>query len=221
MELQEAIQNRRSIRRFLAKPVSDDIIEELVTRALWAPSWGNTQSWGIVVATGDRLEQFKRENKRAMLAGKHSVPEIPMPQAWPDANLMRYKKLGKSVFEALGIAREDKEAKQRHFAQMFALFDAPAVVLLTVDREITIEYAMLDAGLFMQTFCLLAHDRGLGTCILAATVMYPEITHKILSIPDNKCLIIGAALGWPDTAAAVNRFERDRGSVEEFVQWVK
>ena len=51
--------------------------------------------------------------------------------------------------------------------------------------------------------------------------MYPEITHKILSIPENKRLIIGAALGWPDIDAPVNRFERDRGAVEEFVQWIK
>ena len=221
MELQEAVQNRRSIRRFLPKSVSEEIINKLVAKALWAPSWGNTQSWGIVVATGDRLEQFKKENKKAVLAGKPSVPEIPMPQAWPDANLMRYKNLGKSVFEALGIAREDKEARQRHFAHMFALFDAPAVIMIAADKELSLEYAMLDAGLFMQTFCLLAHDRGLGTCILAATVIYPKITHKILSIPDNKCLIIGAAVGWPDTDAPVNCFERDRGAIEEFVQWVK
>jgi nitroreductase len=221
MELQEAIQNRRSIRRFLAQPVSEEIIEELVAKALWAPSWGNTQSWGIVVAKGDRLEQFKKENKEAVLAGQPSVPEISMPQAWPDANLIRYKKLGKSVFQALGIAREDKDARQGHFAEMFALFEAPAVILLTVDKEISLEYAMLDAGLFLQTFCLLAHDKGLGTCILAATVMYPEITHKILSIPATRRLIIGAALGWPNTDAPVNCFERQRGAVEEFVHWVR
>jgi nitroreductase len=221
MELQEAIHNRRSIRRFLPESVSEEIIKELVAKALWAPSWGNTQSWEIVVATGDRLEEFKKENKQAVLAGQSSVPEISMPQAWPGANLMRYKNLGKSVFQALGIPREDKEARLQHFAHMFALFDARAVILLTVDKEISLEYAMLDAGLFLQTFCLLAHDKGLGTCILAATVMYPEITHKILSIPENKRLIIGAALGWPDTDAPVNRFERDRGDVEEFVQWVK
>ena len=221
MELQKAIQNRRSIRRFLPKPVSEKIIKELVAKALWAPSWGNTQSWGIVVATGDRLEQFKKDNRKAVLAGKPSEPEIPMPQTWPDANLMRYKNLGKSVFEALGIPREDKEARQRHFAHMFALFDAPALIMLAADKALSLEYAMFDAGLFLQTFCLLAHDRGLGTCILAATVVYPEITHKILSIPENKRLIIGAALGWPDTDAPVNCFERNRGDVEEFVQWVK
>ena len=49
-----------------------------------------------------------------------------------------------------------------YYADMFALFDAPALVLLTVDRELSLEYAMLDVGLFLQTFCLLAPRTGLG-----------------------------------------------------------
>ena len=220
MELQEAIQNRRSVRHFLAEPVPEETIHEIVSRALWAPSWGNTQPWEIVIATGDPLERFKKENKEALLSGKQSVSEIPMPQSWPHSNIARYKNLGKSVIDSLAIPREDKEARLQHFAQMYALFDAPAVILLAVDKEIAVEYSMLDIGLYLQTFCLLAHDKGLGTCILAATVMYPELTHDIFSIPETKRLVIGAALGWPDPDAPVNTFERERGSVEEFLHWV-
>jgi len=84
-------------------------------------------------------------------------------------------------------------------------------------QEIAVEYTMLDIGLYLQTFCLLAHDKALATCILAATVMYPDLTHDIFSIPDTKRLVIGAALGWPDPDAAVNRFERERGSEDEFI----
>ena len=196
------------------------MLRGLVARALWAPSWGNTQPWEIVIATGAPLERFKKENKEALLSGKQSVPEIPMPQSWPNSNIMRYKNLGKSVIGSLAIPREDKEARLQHFAQMYALFDAPAVILLSVDKEIALEYSMLDVGLYLQTFCLLAHDKGLGTCILAATVMYPELTHEIFSIPETKRLVIGAALGWPDPDAPVNSFERERGGADEFVHWV-
>ena len=70
MELQDAIQNRRSIRCFLPKPVPEETVRELVGRALWAPSWGNTQPWDIVIATGGPLERFKKENKEALLSGK-------------------------------------------------------------------------------------------------------------------------------------------------------
>ena len=220
MELQEAVLSRRSIRHFLPKSIPEATIREIAANAIWAPSWGNTQPWDIYIASGDGLERFKKENKEALLSGKQSVPEIPMPQTWPLANITRYKNLGKSVIGSLAIPREDKEARLQHFAQMYALFDAPAAVVLAVDKEIAVEYAMLDIGLYLQTFCLLAHAKGLGTCILAATVMYPDLTHEIFSIPETKRLVIGAALGWPDPEAAVNRFERERGNEDEFIHWV-
>jgi len=220
MQLQEAVRNRRSIRHFLSKPVSEEIIQDIIADALWAPSWGNTQPWEIVVATGQKLEEFKKKSREALLTGKEAATDIPMPQVWPKAYLDRYKDLGKSVLGALSIAREDKEARLQHFAKMFAFFDAPAAVLVAVDKALLLEYAMLDVGIFLQTFCLLAHDRGLGTCILAAMVSYPEIARELFSVSDSKLFVMGAALGWPDPDASVNCFERQRGTLDEFVKWV-
>lgn len=43
MELQKAIETRRSIRKFSSKEVTEDIIKEIVNTAKFAPSWKNTQ----------------------------------------------------------------------------------------------------------------------------------------------------------------------------------
>jgi nitroreductase len=221
MELQEAVRSRRSIRQFLSKPVSEDIIRELIADSLWSPSWGNTQPWEIVVVTGSKMAEFKQKSQEALMSG-HQVPtDIPMPQVWPDAYLDRYKELGKTVLGALSIAREDKEARMQHFVKMFGFFDAPAAVLVAVDKTLALEYAMLDAGIFLQTFCLLAHDRGLGTCIMAAMVTYPDIARELFGVPADKLFVMGAALGWPDPDAPVNCFERQRGSMDDFVTWVE
>ena len=221
MELQEAVRERRSIRQFLAKPVSEEIIRDLIADSLWAPSWGNTQPWEIVVVTGEKLAEFKKKNEEALLAGKVAQTDIPMPQVWPDAYLNRYKNLGKSVLSSLAIAREDKEARLQHFARMFGLFDAPAIILVNIDQALSLEYAMLDVGIFLQTFCLLAHDRGLGTCMMAAIVSFPDLVRELFSVPENKTIVMGAILGWPDPEAPVNQFERQRGSWDDFVKWVK
>ena len=221
MKLQEAVRSRRSIRQFLAKPVPEEAIRELITDALWAPSWGNTQPWEVVVVTGNKMEEFKKKNEEMLLAGKEAQTDIPMPQVWPDAYLKRYKDLGKGVLSSLSIDREDKEARLLHFTRMFGLFDAPAAILLTVDKELSVEYAMLDIGIFLQTFCLLAHDKGLGTCIMAAIVSFPDLVRDLFSISENKTIVMGAILGWPDPEAPVNHFDRQRGSLEEFVRWVK
>ncbi len=221
MELEEAVRSRRSIRQFLSKPVSEDSIHELIADSLWSPSWGNTQPWEIVVVTGAKMAGFKQKSREAFMAG-HQVPtDIPMPQVWPDACLDRYKELGKSVLSALGIAREDKEARMQHFVKMFGFFDAPAAVLVAVDKTLALEYAMLDAGIFLQTFCLLAHDKGLGTCIMAAMVTYPDIVRELFDIPADKLFVMGAALGWPEPDAPVNCFPRQRGALDEFVRWVR
>lgn len=221
MEFQEVIRNRRSIRQFLPKSVSEDLIRDMIAECLWAPSWGNTQPWEIVVASGQKMEAFKKKSQDALLAGKEAVTDIPMPQVWPDAYMTRYRDLGKSVLGALSIPREDKEARLQHFVKMFGFFDAPAAVLVAVDKELALEYAMFDAGIFLQTFCLMAHDRGLGTCILAVMVSYPEIARELFAIPDSKLIVMGAALGWPDPDAPVNSFDRKRGSLDEFVSWEK
>jgi nitroreductase len=221
MELREAVRSRRSIRQFLPKPVDERIIEDLVADSRWAPSWGNTQCWEVLAATGQRLEEFKKRNRAALQSGKAASPDIPMPQVWPEAYLKRYKELGKSVLGALEIAREDTAARLDHFARMFGLFEAPSLVIIAVDKALALEYAMLDAGLFLQTFCLLAHDLGLGTCILAAAVSYPDIVREVFGVPAEKRLVMGVAVGWPDPAAPVNRFERMRGPTDNFTSWVK
>jgi nitroreductase len=221
MKLQEAVRSRRSIRQFLAKPVSEDIIRELIADSLWSPSWGNTQPWEIVAVTGSKLEELKQKSQEALMSG-HQVPtDIPMPQVWPDAYLKRYKELGKSVLGALAIAREDTEARMQHFVKMFGFFDAPAAVLVAVDKTLALEYAMLDVGIFLQTFCLLAHDKGLGTCIMAAMVTYPDIARELLGFGADKLFVMGVALGWPDSDAPVNSFPRQRGALNECVSWVK
>ena len=221
MELKQAVRQRRSIRQFLSKPVPEEMIREIIADSLWAPSWGNTQPWEIVVVTGEKLEAFKKKNMAALTAGKAFQTDVPMPQVWPDAYLNRYRSLGKSVLSSLAIAREDKEARHQHFVRMFGLFDAPAIILVNVDKALSLEYAMLDVGILLQTICLLAHDRGLGTCIMAAIVNYADIVRELFAIPENKTIVMGAILGWPDPEAAVNHFERQRGGLDEFVRWVR
>lgn len=220
METRDAILQRRSIRKFLPKPVSEETIRKIVSDALWAPSWGNTQPWEIVVATGNTLAQFKKENQAALISGKKPNPEVPIPQEWPEAHQGRYKGIGKSVLGSLDIEREDVEGRSQWATNMYAFFDAPAMVMMTLDKELALEFAMLDIGSIMQTLCLLAHNEGLGTCIMAVSIYYPDIARRLLNIPDNKRVIIGTALGWPDLDSTVNQFDRQRGELNEFFSYM-
>lgn len=59
MELDQAIKTRRSIRKYLKKPVEREKIIALIEAAQYAPSWKNTQvSKYYVIDTKERKEEF-------------------------------------------------------------------------------------------------------------------------------------------------------------------
>jgi nitroreductase len=49
MELFEAIRTRRSVRKFLDKPVEADKLQQLLEAVRMAPSWANMQCWHFIV----------------------------------------------------------------------------------------------------------------------------------------------------------------------------
>ncbi|MGE4299854.1 MAG: nitroreductase family protein [Desulfovibrionaceae bacterium] len=57
MDVLEAIHTRRSIRKYTDRPVSEDVVRELLAAAMAAPSAGNAQPWHFVVITDQKLRE--------------------------------------------------------------------------------------------------------------------------------------------------------------------
>ena len=53
----EFIYRRRSVRKFLDTPVSDEVIEQLIDAAVHAPSGKNLQTWHFVVVRNNTMIQ--------------------------------------------------------------------------------------------------------------------------------------------------------------------
>jgi nitroreductase len=222
MDIKQAVKERRSIRKFKPDPVPESLIREILDEARWSPSWGNTQPWEFYIITGEPLKKFKTDNCSKLDRGDQSQPDIKMPESWTDRLKKRYSAIGKSTLDAVGLAREDVAGRTEYARTMFRLFDAPCLIVACIDkRSSSMEYAMLDVGLITQTLCLLAHDRGLGTCIMACAVRFPSGLKEIVPDSENKLMAAGIALGYPDREAAVNNFERERAPLEEIAVWVK
>ena len=47
MHVSEAVAARKSVRAFLDRPVPEDLLRELLTKASRAPSGGNLQPWRV------------------------------------------------------------------------------------------------------------------------------------------------------------------------------
>jgi nitroreductase len=220
MELRAAIEGRRSIRKFKAKEISQETIRDILETARWAPSWGNTQLWEFYVLTGKRLDEFREANHRSFVDGQTFPLDVPMHEVWPERLKARYGELGKIMLTAMNVKRDDKDARHRLYEDMTLLFGAPCLVVGCIPRDILVEYAMLDIGLIVQTICLLAYDKGIGTCIMAMAVRNPGLLRKFLSIPDDRRIAIGIAMGYPDQGFSLNNFERKRVDISEYVKWV-
>ena len=220
MTLTEAIRGRRSIRKFRKDEIPGEVLREILEAARWAPSWGNTQPWNFYVLTGNALEGFRAANLEKMVKGEAFSPEVPMPEVWPDKLKKRYMEIGKIVLTAMGIQREDKDGRNKLYQNMAAIFDAPCLIVACIPKGTLVEYAMLDIGLILQTLCLSAYDKGIGSCIMAASIGYPSLLRKIAGIPEDSRIIMGVALGYPDPDYPLNCFDRVRADTGEFVRWV-
>lgn len=55
--LNSAIKERRSIRRYQDKEIPDELLYEVLESVRWAPSWANTQPWEVVVIKNRALKE--------------------------------------------------------------------------------------------------------------------------------------------------------------------
>ncbi len=219
MELTNAVQDRKSVRAFLPTPVPREAIVRVAEVCRWAPSWGNTQPWEIVIADGDKCrtlaDRFYEEGRK----GSPPRPNIEMPIEFSDVYKRRYMDLGRALLTHMGIERDDKDARIQHYLNMYRFFGAPCVAYFIIDGKLNEPYSCLDIGSIATTFCYAALQEGLGTIYLAASMHFPDIVKSVLDIPAEKKVVIGIAVGYRDNSKPAATFRSDRDSVDQIMRF--
>jgi nitroreductase len=57
MDIYEAMQTQRAVRRLRADPIPNDVLERVLKAATWAPTGGNVQPWRLVVVADPKQKQ--------------------------------------------------------------------------------------------------------------------------------------------------------------------
>lgn len=218
MKVSEALESRISVRAYLDKSVSPELLEKILVTAARAPSGGNLQPWHVLALTGDALQRFKLtigERLKDKPMGEGTEYKI-YPEVLGDPYRTRRFKNGEDLYRSLGISREDKASRLGQFAKNFEFFGAPVGLIFSIDRSMQ-PGQWADLGMYMQSVMLLAQEHGLSTCAQEAWALWHKTIREFADLPDDRIVFAGMSLGYADTEHPINLWRSDRGPATEFL----
>jgi nitroreductase len=221
-----ALETRRSIRKYLDRPVPDDAVRQVLVEARWAPSCINSQSTFVYVLSGKPFEEFKAEVRRRSEDNVPPESDVPIGGPWTpaqDARIKEFREIRATWCAAeeqrLGVKPEPAPANP--LVAGAAIHGAPLLLVLAFDKAISVNTGCFDAGLFAMAITLAAERHGLGTCIVANPIRYSDLVHKYIPGLEDKNVVMGIAMGYPDAEAIVNRFPRTRLLPGDYLSFVR
>jgi nitroreductase len=231
-DFSQFLASRRSTRDFLSTQVPPEIIEQILKDGLTAPSWSNTRPFKVAVASGDIRDRISTEflsrwsvlskimrkgimNKLRIIYSRYGLPTSNrlIVKPYPAELKPRAERVGREMYEILGVVRGDRTARDQQWAKNYSFFGAPVELFIYVHKSLHI-YAASDAGLMMQNLMLSAHAHGLGTCAQGAVAIWDDVVRKEFDVPKGYRLLCGISLGYP-SESSINDFKANRLEVEE------
>ena len=221
MNFTELVKARKTIRGFQRKPVSRELIDEIIAVAKWAPSSMNTQPWHVHVVTGEPLERIRQGNVDNMVKGVPPKRDFPMKEAYEGEHRKRQVEIAVQLFDAMGIARDDKAKRTDWVMRGFRQFDAPVSLVLTYEKKLEpAAISQFDLGAFSHALVLAAWERGLGSVINGQGIMQSHVVREHARIPDDQNIMICIAMGYPDDSFVANQVKSLREDNANFVRYV-
>jgi coenzyme F420-0:L-glutamate ligase/coenzyme F420-1:gamma-L-glutamate ligase len=191
------IRSRRSIRRYVDRPVAADVLRRILAAGQWAPSAHNRQPWRFAVIT----DPAQREGlARAM--GDRFRPDL-LADGLPTQEVER--QIGRSYERISG---------------------APALIVVCLSMADMDHYpddhrqsaermmAVQSTALAAQNILLMAHAEGLGVCWMCAPLFCPDVVRTALTLPVDWEAQALLTLGYP----AEERV-KDREPLETKIAW--
>lgn len=169
MTFSEVLLKRRSIRKYLEKPVEIDVLRDIIQESTLAPSAGNEQPWKFLIVQNPAvLHKISDECKQNLLARISANPN-------------------------------DYAKKYEHMLQneSFSIFyNAPCVVMILGERRV--KNHLYDCTLAASYFMLSAAAKGLGTCWInfAKEIKSQDLLEQI-GIPENHTIVAPIIIGYP------------------------
>ncbi len=221
MHYEDIAQARRSIRGYKSDPIPREILEEIIHIAKQAPSSMNTQPWHFHVLTGEPLERIRKGNTEKMMAGSSVDREIKLNHGYEGPHRERQVEIAVQLFEAMGIARDDKARRMDWVMRGFRQFDAPVSIVITVDKALADDtIAHFDCGAATYGLVLAAWSKGIGSVINGQGIMQSSVVRENANIPEDQVIMTCVAMGYPDESFVANDVKSRRSPNDKVASFI-
>lgn len=179
-EFYDLVRKRRAIRRYEDRAIPDELLERLLSTAMWAPSAHNRQPWRFAVLTS-----FASKDKLARAMGARLRQDRLRDG---DAADMIERDVSRSYERISGAA-----AVIPFFLSMSDMDQYPDRRRNEAERLMAVQ----SVAMAVQNLWLLAAAEGLGACWLCAPLFVPDLVRETLAVPDDWEAQGLLTLGWP------------------------
>lgn len=219
MSVLSILENRYSVRGFKKdKPVDEALLKTIFTEAQRAPSNCNVQPWQTYVVSGTARETLSKSLVEAVMAGKPPNPRFDWVTRYQGKHRERQFGSANALYSALGIAREDKMARNIAMLRNWQFFDAPHAAFFTMGTDMGVMGAV-DLGIYAQTLALLLEENGIQCCMQGALGQFPAPVEEQLNLPEGQGILFGMSFGYADDTHAANAARTDRTELEDAVKF--
>lgn len=203
----EAIEVRRSIRKFAPDDVPKEMIDQMLEAARLAPSGGNVQPWRFLVVRNPQLKQKLRE----ICLDQRFIEEVPVviicfgdltrysPEA---AKRRRQEFMDSGVLETLSGRFADPEFRAR----------MEAMPMPTPSREQLLPGIVSNTYIAIEHLVIVAAALGLGTCWVGG--FDRAGINQLFGLADTLVPVAVIPVGYPDGKLPP---PRPRLSIEEIL----
>lgn len=172
MAFSDVLLKRRSIRKYLDKPVEIDLLKNIIQESTLAPSAGNQQPWKFIIVQNPHvLQKISEDCKESLLTRIAANPH--------------------------DYAKKYKHMLQNESFNIF--YNAPCLVLILGERHI--KNLLFDCTLAASYLMMSAAAKGLGTCWInfARELTNPALLDQI-GVPENHTIVAPIIVGYPAIA---------------------
>ncbi len=196
MQTLEAISGRRSIRRFLDKPIPKSILEQILHAGTLAPSAKNRQPWRFVVAQREKQGMLEAM-KRGIDAEKQGKALLPHSVNYLSGAEFTLKVMAQAPVTLFILNPQEKAYFQNS----------------SMEENFYHSSNLQSIGAAIENMILAAQDLGLGSLWICDTVFAYDALLDWLGTEDQ--LVAALSLGYTDE----NPSPRPRKTTEELTQW--